>query len=81
MAGDPGTAILLMAMGFDTLSMSASNLLKVRKAICLTPMAQAKALLERVLAFDKPEDIRAEVEEELTALGLIDLLRPSASAA
>ncbi|MFQ3216167.1 MAG: phosphotransferase system enzyme I (PtsP) [Paraperlucidibaca sp.] len=80
MAGDPGTAILLMAMGFDTLSMSASNLLKVRKAICLTPMAQAKALLERVLAFDKPEDIRAEVEEELTALGLIDLLRPSTSA-
>jgi phosphotransferase system enzyme I (PtsP) len=33
MAGDPGTAILLMAMGFDSLSMSASNLLKIRKVL------------------------------------------------
>ncbi len=76
MAGDPGTAILLMAMGFDTLSMSASNLLKVRKAICHVPMDRAKALLDRVLAYDKAHDIRAEVEDEMTELGLIDLVRP-----
>jgi len=80
MAGDPGTAILLMAMGFDTLSMSASNLLKVRKAICHTPMERARALLERVLAFDKPGDIRAEVEDELADLGLNGLVRPQSSA-
>ncbi|WP_022955117.1 phosphoenolpyruvate--protein phosphotransferase [Perlucidibaca piscinae] len=76
MAGDPGTAILLMAMGFDALSMSASNLLKVRKAICHVPMQRARELLDRVLAFDRPELIRAAVEQEMTELGLIDLVRP-----
>lgn len=80
MAGDPGTAILLMAMGFDSLSMSASNLLKVRKTICHVPMDRAKVLLERVLAYDKASDIRAEVEDELTDLGLIDLVRPQNNA-
>lgn len=76
MAGDPGTAILLMAMGFDSLSMSASNLLKVRKTICHTPLSRAKDLLELVLGFDKPADIRAAVETELGELGLLDLIRP-----
>ena len=31
MAGDPLSAVLLMAMGFNTLSMSSSNILRVRK--------------------------------------------------
>ena len=75
MAGDPGTAILLMAMGFDTLSMSASNLLKVRKTICHTPMALAKDLLERLLELDRPQDIRDEIEKVLSALGLHNLTR------
>ncbi|MDP1775718.1 MAG: putative PEP-binding protein, partial [Moraxellaceae bacterium] len=75
MAGDPGTAILLMAMGFDTLSMSASNLLKVRKTICHTPMALAKDLLEQLLELDRPQDIRDEVEKVLSALGLHNLTR------
>lgn len=75
MAGDPGTAILLMAMGFDTLSMSASNLLKVRKTICHTPMALAKDLLEQILELDRPQDIRDEVENVLSALGLHNLTR------
>jgi phosphotransferase system enzyme I (PtsP) len=75
MAGDPGTAILLMAMGFDTLSMSASNLLKVRKTICHTPMALAKELLEEILAFDRPQDIRNKVESTLVELGLQSLTR------
>ena len=80
MAGDPGTAILLMAMGFDSLSMSASNLLKVRKTVCMTPLSEAKLLLDEVLAYDNPVKIRATVEAKLTGLGLIDLIRPQSSA-
>jgi phosphotransferase system enzyme I (PtsP) len=76
MAGDPGAAILLMAMGFDSLSMSASNLLKIRKAICNTPLEQAKALLEQVLQVDNPAVIRSIVEFELEDLELLDLIRP-----
>ena len=81
MAGDPGTAILLMAMSFDSLSMSASNLLKVRKTICHTPLSEAKLLLDEVLAYDNPVQIRATVEAKLTALGLIDLIRPQGARA
>ena len=80
MAGDPGTAILLMAMGFDTLSMSASNLLKVRKTLCHTPMARARELLEDVLGCDRPGDVRSQVEALLAEFGLIDLVRPQSAA-
>lgn len=77
MAGDPGTAILLMAMGFDSLSMSASNLLKIRKVICNVPYLQARGLLEQVMQVDNAAVIRSLVEFELEDLGLIDLIRPS----
>ncbi len=77
MAGDPGTAILLMAMGFDSLSMSASNLLKIRKVICNVPFIQARGLLEQVMQVDNAAVIRSLVEFELEDLGLIDLIRPS----
>jgi phosphotransferase system, enzyme I, PtsP len=77
MAGDPGTAILLMAMGFDSLSMSASNLLKVRKVLRTIPLAEAKELLHEVLAIDNAAVIRSMVELELNKLGLWDLVRPT----
>jgi len=77
MAGDPGTAILLMAMGFDSLSMSASNLLKVRKVLRTIPLADAKVLLNEVLAIDNAAVIRSMVELELNKLGLWDLVRPT----
>lgn len=77
MAGDPGTAVLLMAMGFDSLSMSASNLLKIRKVICNVPYAQARALLEQVTQVDNAAVIKSLVEFELEDLGLLDLIRPS----
>lgn len=76
MAGDPGTALLLMAMGFDSLSMSASNLLKIRKVICTVPHAQACSLLEQVMQVDNAAVIRSLVEFELEDLGLMDLVRP-----
>lgn len=76
MAGDPGTAMLLMAMGFDSLSMSASNLLKIRKTICNVPRDQAQALLEQVMQVDNAAVIRSLVEFELEDLGLMDLIRP-----
>lgn len=76
MAGDPGTALLLVAMGFDSLSMSASNLLKVRKAICNAPLLQAQSLLEQVMQVDNAAVIKSLVEFELEDLGLLDLIRP-----
>ena len=53
MAGDPLSAILLMAMG-NTLSMSSSNILRVRKAICHVPMSDAQKLLDDVMKMNNP---------------------------
>lgn len=76
MAGDPGTAVLLLAMGFDSLSMSASNLLKIKKVVRTVPYARARELLEQVLQVDNGAVIRSLVEFELEDLGLLDLIRP-----
>ncbi len=76
MAGDPGTATLLMAMGFDSLSMSASNLLKIKKTIRTVPHERARELLAQVLQVDNAAVIKSLVEFELEDLGLMDLIRP-----
>ncbi len=76
MAGDPGTAMLLMAMGYDTLSMSSSNLLRIKKLACTMNMSRARALLERVLMVDSAAVIRSLVEYELEEAGLISLIKP-----
>ena len=77
MAGDPGTAILLMAMGFDSLSMSASNLLKIRRVLRTIKLSDAQELLKEALAIDNAAVIRSMVELELNKLGLWDLVRPT----
>ncbi|MBP9044811.1 MAG: phosphoenolpyruvate--protein phosphotransferase [Moraxellaceae bacterium] len=76
MAGDPATAVLLMAMGFDSLSMSASNLLRVRKTLRTVPLAQAKSLLDQVMQVDNAAVIKSMVEFELDDFDLMDLIRP-----
>jgi phosphotransferase system enzyme I (PtsP) len=76
MAGDPSTAILMMAMGFNSLSMSSSNLLKVRKTIIHTPLSEAQELLSEVLKMNNPAVIRSWVERYLQSKGLGSMVRP-----
>ena len=61
MAGDPAAAILLLAMGFDTLSMNATRLLRIKWVIRKFTMKQAKQLLEEVLAMDDAFEIRSHI--------------------
>ena len=75
MAGDPLSAILLMAMGFNTLSMSSSNILRVRKAICHVPMADAKQLLDNVLQMNNPLVIKSWLEHYFKTHGLADMVK------
>ncbi len=62
MAGDPLSAVLLMAMGFNTLSMSSSNILRVRKAICHVPMTDAQHLLDQALKMSNPLMVKSLME-------------------
>jgi len=77
MAGDPGAAVLLMAMGFDILSMNATTLLKVKSVIRSMTMEGAQDLLDQVMELDDAQMIRSAVDLALYNAGVDRLLRSS----
>ncbi len=77
LAGDPGAAILLMAMGYDVLSMNATNLPKVKAVIRNITLEQAESLLAEVMVMPDAEQIRRRVEQMLRDAGATRLIRPA----
>ncbi|MDD9890741.1 MAG: phosphoenolpyruvate--protein phosphotransferase [Gammaproteobacteria bacterium] len=77
MAGDPGAAVLLMAMGFDILSMNAAALLKVKSVIRSVSLEAAQDLLDQVMQMDDAQMIRSAVDLTLYNAGVDRLLRSS----
>lgn len=75
MAGDPASVILLLAMGFDALSMSATRVPRMKWVIRKFTMARSIRLLEEVLAMDDPIEIRCHLELALEEAGLGGLIR------
>ena len=76
MAGNPTAVVLLMAMGFDALSMSANNLLRVKWVIRTFSMRKAKKLLKEALLMENATHIRKLLERALIEAGLGGLVRP-----
>ena len=77
MAGDPGAAVLLMAMGFDTLSMNSAALLKVKSVIRSVSLDAAQDLLDQVMQMEDAQMIRSAVDLTLYNAGVDRLLRSS----
>jgi phosphotransferase system enzyme I (PtsP) len=77
MAGDPGAAVLLVAMGFDILSMNASSLLKVKSVVRSISLDAAQDLLDQVMQMDDAQMIRSAVDLTLYNAGVDRLLRSS----
>ena len=77
MAGDPSAAVLLMAMGFDSLSMNATNLPKVKWLLRQISMARAKELLAQVMTIDSPQVIHSTLALALSNLGLGRMINPA----
>lgn len=75
LAGDPVAVVLLLAMGFDALSMSARSLLRVKWVIRAFTFERAKALLKEVLEMDDPKEIHVHMEHVLEKAGLGGLIR------
>lgn len=75
MAGDPAAAIVLLAMGVDSLSMSASSLLRVKWVIRSMSYQRVQRLLKQVLRMTEAGDIRARLNRELEQAGLGGLVR------
>lgn len=77
LAGDPAGAVLLLAMGYDALSMNASNLLKVKSVIRGISLTWAQELLASVLHLDSPYIVRSTLDLALKNAGFNRYLRPS----
>lgn len=75
MAGDPVCVILLLAMGFDSLSMNSNRLPRIKWVIRQFTLKKAKQLLDEVLLMDDPVEIRNHMELALEEAGLGGLMR------
>lgn len=75
MANDPLAVILLLAMGFDTLSMNSSSLPRVKWVIRNFSMATARKILAEVLELEHPTEIRLHLQAALKKQGLGGLIR------
>ncbi|MDN5311777.1 MAG: phosphoenolpyruvate-protein phosphotransferase system enzyme [Thermoanaerobacteraceae bacterium] len=62
MAGDVTAAPILLGMGLDEFSMSASSIPQVKKIIRSLSYDEAKQIAEKALSLEKPEEIREMVE-------------------
>lgn len=75
MAGDPSAALLLMAMGYDVLSMNSPNLLLVKRVLTTIEQSQAKKILDQVLKMNDAQSIKDYVDGKLRDAGLGQLVR------
>ena len=79
LAGDPAAAMLLVAMGYDILSMNATNLPRVKSVIRGIDLEQAEQLLAEVMSLPDALEINRCIERYLKEAGITRLLRPSAA--
>lgn len=75
LAGDPAGAVLLMAMGYQKLSMNAYNIRKINWVIRSIELKQAQQLLSEVIQLEDACDVKNQVEAFLEAHGLGGLVR------
>lgn len=85
LAGDPLGAVLLVGLGYRTLSMSAANLLRVKAVLRELSLAEMTALAARVTELADPASVKQELQRALQRPALERLLhshdRPQNSAA
>ena len=70
LAGDPEGAILLLAMGYDVLSMNSTSLPRVKKALRHINMREAEELLAEVLLLEDVSEVYDRLQSFLAAHGL-----------
>ncbi len=76
MASDPAAVLILLGMGFDTLSLSAYNIPKIKWLIRSVSQEQARALFKQASLMSTEADIRRLLNDELRRMGLDKLATP-----
>lgn len=77
MAGDPMGAILLMAMGYDVLSMSSTSLPKVKAVIRNLSMVQAQDMLDQVIHLAHSDAVTQTMTRLMREANIERLVRPT----
>ena len=75
MASDPLAVILLIAMGFDVLSMNSCSLPRIKWVIRNITLANARKVLGEVLDMNHADEIRTHLQNALEEEGLGGLIR------
>ena len=75
MAGDPASALALVGMGVDSLSMSVGSILRVKLAIRSFTHKQIEQLCSKAFEMEKVEDIRLLFNDALNQAGVGGLVR------
>jgi phosphotransferase system enzyme I (PtsP) len=75
MAGNPATAVLLLGMGVDSLSMNAGSLLRVKWVIRSISSSRAREMLLAALRCERATEIKALLGRALEDMGLGGLMR------
>ena len=70
--------LMLMAMGYDILSMGVNSLARSKYVIRQVTEGQAQQLLDRVLELHSARHIQQAVDEAMREFGVSPLLRPAA---
>jgi phosphotransferase system, enzyme I, PtsP len=70
LAADPEGAVLLLAMGYDVLSMNATALPKVKTALRNVNLGEAQELLSEVMEMEHASTIHQRLEQFLTEHGM-----------
>lgn len=76
MAGDPAAAILLVGMGYDSLSMSVANIPRIKWVIRNFTTSRARRLLSEVIEFEHASQVGQHLNTILENSGLGGLVRP-----
>ncbi|MCW9014521.1 MAG: phosphoenolpyruvate--protein phosphotransferase [Gammaproteobacteria bacterium] len=75
MAGDPASALALVGMGIDSLSMSAGSLLRIKWVVRSFTQQQAKTLISQALEMEHTADIYSLFNNAIDQAGLGGLIR------
>ena len=75
LAGEPAGALLLIAMGYDKLSMNEHNIARVKWAIRHVNMSSAKTMLEHCLDLANSRQVHSYLNEQLELLDLGGFVR------
>jgi phosphotransferase system enzyme I (PtsP) len=75
LASDPLAAVVLLAMGFDTLSMNSFSLPRIKWVIRSFSLAHARKILAEIIEFDHAHEVRLYLQRALEDVGLGSLIR------